>query len=169
MRSKNLLLVSLLLILLSCNPKGKGIDKKDVIERDRMIKLMADMQITEVALRQKQSLLNHDTMKIISNKAYDSLYLFYKTTPKSFQASLKYYQNDLEDYLKMNEEVINLLTQKEDSIKQVKDSTDKKEPSPDTAITDKSEKVSESAVKKPAQKQPERVVIDVNRKPPQRK
>lgn len=83
---------------------------------------MADMQITETALRQKQSSLNRDTMKIISEKAFDSLYLYYKTTPAAFQNSLKYYQQDLEKYLKMNEEMITFLTQKEDSIKLENDS-----------------------------------------------
>lgn len=122
MRFFFILILSLGCLTFSCNPRGKSIDKDNIIDRETMVKLMADMQITETALRQKQSSLNRDTMKIISEKAFDSLYLYYKTTPAAFQNSLKYYQQDLEKYLKMNEEMITFLTQKEDSIKLENDS-----------------------------------------------
>ncbi|GEM_PF-575720 len=164
MKLQSFLLLIIILLTSSCNQQGNGIDKKDLIERDRMVRLMADMQITEVALRQKQSTLNHDTMKIISNKAYDSLYLFYKTSPESFKSSLKYYQQDLEDYLKMNEEVITLLTQKEDSIKQEKEAIPDTTASKDTA---KASTIKQETVKGTTKKQPEKVVIDIKKKPSQ--
>lgn len=48
--------------------------------------------------------------------AFDSLYLYYRTTPELFKENLKYYQYDMQDFQKMLEEKINLITRKNDSI-----------------------------------------------------
>jgi hypothetical protein len=109
--------LSVISLCLSIACSQSGIDYDNIIDQETMVRIMADIQVTETALRQKQSSLKRDTLNIISERAYDSLYAFYKTTPQAFHNSLKYYQQDLENYLQMNEELLTLLTQKADSIK----------------------------------------------------
>ncbi|HLN52464.1 MAG TPA: DUF4296 domain-containing protein [Lentimicrobium sp.] len=123
MKNYLFLFIGLIALMVACDPRSMDFNKKEIIARPVMVRLMADVQITETALREKQSTLKGDTLKIISERAYDSLYLFYKTTPQAFQNSLKYYQQDLNDYLEMTEEMITILTQKQDSIKLEGDST----------------------------------------------
>jgi hypothetical protein len=106
-----------LLAFLSCNQSGKDNRKPEkIIDRETMIHLMADMDITDAALKIKQVGLKHDGIRQLSNKAYDSLYLYYKTTPEEFKRNVTYYQKDLDNYQMMMDEKITLLSKKKDSI-----------------------------------------------------
>lgn len=103
--------------LLSCNQSGKDDQKPArIIDRQTMIHLMADMDITDAALKIKQVGLKHDSIKQLSDKSYDSLYLYYKTTPEEFKRNVSYYQKNLENYQQMMDEKITLLSKKKDSI-----------------------------------------------------
>lgn len=100
------------------------LSKVETIERQKMIQLMADMEITESALRMKQSKISRDSLDKLSNKAYDSLYLYYRVTPEIFSKNLKYYQLNMEEYEAMMEEKITLLSKKKDSISLEKNRAD---------------------------------------------
>lgn len=106
-----------LLVFLSCNRSdNKSQTPEQIIDRETMIRLMADMDITDAALKTKQMSLKHDSIRQLSNRAYDSLYLYYKTTPDNFKLNVSYYQRNLEEYQKMMDEKIILLSRKKDSI-----------------------------------------------------
>ncbi len=96
--------------------ESKKLSKEQIIDRETMIHLMADMEITEAALKFKQTKLKYDSVRILSNRAFDSLYLYYNTTPELFKENLKHYQYDMEDFQEMLEEKINLISRKNDSI-----------------------------------------------------
>ncbi len=81
-----------------------------------MIMLMADLDITEAALRVKQTYIPRDSLSKLTKIAYDSLYIYYNTTPAIFVENLKFYQEDMEDYLEMVNEKIELLIRKKDSV-----------------------------------------------------
>ena len=89
--------------------------KSELIPREQMIRMMADMEITEAALKIKQVRSSRDSIKKIAAISYDSLYIYYRVTPEQFKDNLKLYQQDLEDYEAMVDEVIVLLTQRKDS------------------------------------------------------
>lgn len=111
------LVLVLLCFIISCsNSKNTKLAEDKTIERQKMIQLMADMDITEAALRLKQSKISRDSLDEISNKAYDSLYLYYQVTPEMFYENLKYYQSNMVEYEEMMEEKITLLSKKKDSI-----------------------------------------------------
>lgn len=77
---------------------------------------MADMDITDAALKLRQLGLSHDSIRKLSEKAFDSLYIYYGTTPEVFKENIKFYQRDMEEYQKMMDEKLELLSRKKDSI-----------------------------------------------------
>ncbi len=112
-----LLSVLALLAFTQCKQdETSKLSKEQIIDRESMIHLMADMEITEAALKFKQTKMKYDSVRILSNMAFDSLYLYYNTTPELFKENLKYYQYDMEDFQEMLEEKINLISRKNDSI-----------------------------------------------------
>lgn len=134
----SVVLLSLMVSLNSCKS-----DKKDFaggqqqIPREQMIRLMADMELTEAALKTRQVKLSRDSIKKIATQSYDSLYSFYGVTPEQFKENLKYYQLDLEDFQAMSDSVIITLTRHKDSVSNLKDSL----PKPDTTIIRKKIKI----------------------------
>ncbi|MFA6949661.1 MAG: DUF4296 domain-containing protein, partial [Lentimicrobiaceae bacterium] len=96
------------------NPQA--LSKDQIIDREVMIRLMADMEITEAGLKAKQASMPYDSVKMIADSVYDSLCLYYKTTPELFKENLRYYQQDMEEYQKMLDDKITLLTMKKDSL-----------------------------------------------------
>lgn len=114
----SLILVILILFgLFSCDDNGKReIKPETVIDRETMIMLLADMDVTDAALKTRQIGLSHDSIRKISAMAYDSLYLYYKITPRIFRENMRYYQRDMEDYQNMLDEKITLLTRRKDSL-----------------------------------------------------
>jgi len=113
----SLLTAFTLLVYTQCKQdEFSKLSKEQIIDRETMIHLMADMEITEAALKLKQTKMKYDSIRTLSNRAFDSLYLYYNTTPELFKENLKYYQYDMEDFQQMLEEKINLITRKNDSI-----------------------------------------------------
>jgi len=117
LKFSSLLLAFFIFLSQGCNSGKKGSTmESEVIPREQMIRLMADMEITEAALKMKQVRNSRDSIKKIATISYDSLYISYRITPEQFKENLKLYQQDLEDYEAMVDEVIILLTQRKDSI-----------------------------------------------------
>lgn len=86
------------------------------IPRDQMIRLMADLELTESALKIKQAKMSRDSVKQFATFCYDSLYTFYKVTPEQFRENLRYYQSDMEDFQAMMDSVIVTLSRHRDSV-----------------------------------------------------
>ena len=95
------------------NPRPK--DDRFIVE-EKMVRILADLEITEAALKMHQTKISNDSMTILAKRAYDSLFYYYDITPDQFKENLFYYQQDLENYQKMMDEKINILTRKRDSI-----------------------------------------------------
>lgn len=130
--------LSLAVSLNSCQSDKKEFSSgQQQIPREQMIRLMADMELTEAALKTKQVKLSRDSIKKIAAQSYDSLYSFYGVTPEQFKENLKYYQLDLEDFQAMSDSVIITLTRHKDSVSNLKDSL----PTPDTTIIRKKIKI----------------------------
>jgi len=135
--------ISVVLLLLIVSLNSCNSDKKEFasgqqqIPREQMIRLMADMELTEAALKTKQVKLSRDSIKKIAAQSYDSLYSFYGVTPEQFKENLKYYQFDLEDFQAMSDSVIITLTRHKDSVSNLKDSL----PTQDTTIIRKKIKI----------------------------
>lgn len=126
--SKNIfLLISLLLVLTlpGCRNGQKEIAAGlDMIPREQMIRMMADIELTEAALKIKQVKLSRDSVKLFAAKCYDSLYQYYGVTPEQFTENLKYYQLDMEDFQAMTDSVIINLTRRKDSLSNLSKTAD---------------------------------------------
>lgn len=84
--------------------------------REQLIHLMADIELTEAALKLKQVKLSRDSVKRIAEKCYDSLYQAYGLTPEQFRENLRYYQLDMVDFQAITDSVIINLTRRKDSV-----------------------------------------------------
>lgn len=113
-----LLLLSVVMawILSGCLPENKNNKPIGLIPRDSMISLLATMELNEAALKIQQKNNNRDSINKLASRSYDSLYSFYRFTPEQFKSSIDYYQNDLEDFQKMLDEVLLILTKERDSL-----------------------------------------------------
>lgn len=114
--SRLLFYVFVLAALMGCRPSGNKPDSGDIISRDTMIQVMADVELTEAALRYLQTRISRDSLEKVKTRSYDSLYLYYKLTPAKFNRNLVYYQNDLAGFENMLDEVMFSLTKDKDSL-----------------------------------------------------
>ncbi len=134
---RTFLLISLLLAvnLTGCRNGQKEIAAGfDKIPREQMIRLMADVELTEAALKIKQVKISRDSVKLFAAKCYDSLYQSYGVTPEQFNENLKYYQLDMEDFQAITDSVIINLTRRKDSISNLSKKQDSiKSKTPDTS------------------------------------
>ncbi len=108
----------------------------DKMPREKLIRLMADVELTEAALKLKQVKVSRDSIKLIAEKCYDSLYHFYGVTPEQFRENLKYYQLDMEEFQAITDSVIINLTRRKDSVSNLSKTPDTlKTKTPDTVKT----------------------------------
>lgn len=116
----NILTIFIMVLLVSlsgCNNRQKGIaDGQKQIPREQMIKLLADVEVTEAALKKQQVKLSRDSIKVVAQHSYDSLYAWYGISHEQFQENLRYYQQDMEDFQVMLDSVIISLSRRKDSI-----------------------------------------------------
>ncbi len=89
---------------------------EDLIKEETMIRLLADIEITEAALKVLQGKISTDSVQMIARKSYDSLLLHYNVTADQFKLNLRYYQENHDGYKEMLEEKTSILTIKKDSI-----------------------------------------------------
>jgi hypothetical protein len=127
----------LLASLAGCRKGQKEIaDGVKKIPREQMIRMMADIELTEAALKLKQVKMSRDSVKQLAAKCYDSLYYFYGTTPEEFKENLRYYQLDMEGFQALSDSVIINLTRRKDSISNLPITPDTlKTKTPDTTKT----------------------------------
>lgn len=113
-----ILLLSVIVIwtLSGCRPQSSSKEPTGLIPRDSIISLMATMELNEAALKIQLKNNNRDSINKLALRSYDSLYSFYHYTPEQFKNSLDYYQDNLDDFQKMLDEVILILTKERDSI-----------------------------------------------------
>ncbi len=128
--------IFVLFLLVSCSNRNKLPDADvEVIPRDQMVRLMAEMELTEALLKNHQVKMSRDSVNLLSRKYYDSLYNKYGVTQAQFDGNLKYYQADIEEFLAITDSVIIYLTRRKDSVSNqkaapqpVKETTVKKAP-----------------------------------------
>jgi hypothetical protein len=117
LKIKFLFLLIIAFSLPACRNGHKIIDNgQKKIPQEQMIRLMADMELTESVLKMKQVNISRDSIKLIAAKCYDSLYAFYGVTPEQFKENLKYYQDDIEEFQAMMDSVVVTLTRHKDSV-----------------------------------------------------
>lgn len=106
-----------IICLTGCSRSNNGRPKGDrFIDEERMVRILADMEITEAALKMHQTKISNDSMTNLSKRAYDSLFYYYDVTPDQFKENLFYYQQNLENFQEMMDEKINVITRKKDSV-----------------------------------------------------
>ena len=87
-----LLLLLLTLIIISCNDKKD--DNPNVLSREQIVDILADIQLVEAKLSfEKRSLTDLDEL---SERYYESLFLKYNISKEQFDESLHFYENNTE-------------------------------------------------------------------------
>ncbi len=110
-----------LILLLSCSSRNLQPEAGlEVIPREQMVRLMAEMELTEALLKNHQVKMSRDSVNLLTKKYYDSLYNKYGVTQAQFDNNLKYYQSDIEEFLAMTDSVIIYLTRRKDSVSNIK-------------------------------------------------
>jgi hypothetical protein len=89
---------------------------EDLIKEETMVRLLADIEITEAALKVLQGKISTDSVQMIARKSYDSIFLHYNVTADQFRQNLRYYQENHDGYKEMLEEKTTIITLKKDSI-----------------------------------------------------
>lgn len=108
-----------------CRSRQKESTNREIeMSRGQLIHLMADIELTEAALKLKQVKMPRDSVKMFAEKCYDSLYQAYGVTPEQFRENLRYYQLDMEDFQSITDSVIINLTRRKDSISNLSKSAD---------------------------------------------
>lgn len=115
---RHILLAGIVFIgmLYGCRSQADTKAPAGIIPRDSMISLMAAIELNEAALKIQQTNINRDSLNKLSVRSYDSVYSYYRSSPQRFKISLDYYQNNLDDFQKMIDEVILRLIQQRDSL-----------------------------------------------------
>lgn len=136
----SLILLFILLITVAlpgCRSKQKEFTTREIeMSREKLIHLMADIELTEAALKLKQVKMPRDSVKMFAEKCYDSLYQAYGVTPEQFRENLRYYQLDMEDFQAITDSVIINLTRRKDSVSNLPKPMDTvKAKTPDTVKT----------------------------------
>jgi hypothetical protein len=109
-------LIILLTTGIGCKRSAQHAEGTEVIPRNLMVKIMVDIEITEASLRFLQSKVNKDSLDKIADQAFDSLYTYHNITPTQFNTNLDIYQENLEDFEKMMDEVMLAITKAKDSL-----------------------------------------------------
>ncbi len=80
-----ILLIGVMLCYTACN---QNTPPKGVVEREKMLDVMVDMQLTDAYLNQ---VYNTDTMKMQAHSRYNYIFKKFKIDSANFSNSLKYY------------------------------------------------------------------------------
>lgn len=97
--------------LISCSKKEEKIPE-NILSKEKMIKVMVDVQLAEAAI-QNRNLNMTDSTKIIAAGYYKNLFEKNKMSEQQFRESFLYYSHHLDVLNKIYEEVINELSKKQ--------------------------------------------------------
>ena len=87
---KYFFLVVFVVVVIACNHKpAEQLSDKDVIAKDEMIQLLADMHLADAAVQDLK--INQDSSKVLYQKYYAQIFEKHKTNTKQFKKSLQYY------------------------------------------------------------------------------
>lgn len=100
-----------LLILTGCThniSEKKGRPPADLIPRNEMVDIITDMHLYDAVMKEKQK--KHNKISEPEYYMYQAVMKKHDITREQFESSLKYYQQDLEDFDKIYEDVIERLS-----------------------------------------------------------
>lgn len=108
---KNIVVILMLVLgIVSCKQKQ---EPKNIIEEQKMIKVLVDMQITDAYLSQ---VYQPDTQKMQAHSRYNYIFKKHKIDSAKFSNSLKYYSLDAKKLDEMYTMVDDSLTRLEKSL-----------------------------------------------------
>jgi hypothetical protein len=99
------------LLILSCSTGSGKHPEAEIIPRDSMIRIMADIHLADAVLI---NAVNHRKIQVNQIPAYYSdLLQRYNISKTRFDVSLRFYSDDLEKFDKMYEEILSLLNKRQ--------------------------------------------------------
>jgi hypothetical protein len=106
-----LILIPILILLGGCYPtheENDTVPPDDLIEVEKMVNIIAEVEIAESALRQKQN-YGHEINRL-KEEYYTAIFNKYEVTKDQFDRSLAFYKKDLETIDAIYEQVITRLS-----------------------------------------------------------
>jgi len=119
-KEKIFILFCLSLFLFSCQQDSPP---KGIIEKEKMINVMVDFQITDAYLNQVS---NQDTMKMQAHTRYNYIFKKYDIDSATFSKSLDYYSRRTEEFNKMFNSVLDSLNKMESTVRRTDSLTNAK-------------------------------------------
>lgn len=111
---RNSVIILLVLITFSCNTKNKTPDY--VIPHEDMVNIIVDMHITDGLMNVNK--VRRNLVKKDSLNYYDAVFKSYGYTRTGFDTSIYYYSNNISEYDKIYEEVLNKLSEMQTQLKE---------------------------------------------------
>src|SRR5210317_883676 len=104
-------IISAVILLSACyatHEDKRGDPPDDLIETDKLVLILADIEITESSLRQKQN-YGHE-ISTLKEEYYHAIFNKYEVSREQFDRSLAWYKKDLKTIDKIYEDVITRLS-----------------------------------------------------------
>lgn len=114
MRIKAIIFFILSTVVISCSPNEEGKLRKvpdKILQPKAMVAIIADIQIAEAVLREHRQTGQYQDQHAVD--LMNSVFEKHAVTREKFNESLRFYENNLEIYEQIYEDVITLLTQKQ--------------------------------------------------------
>jgi len=107
-----LVLLILLPLFFSCSPK-QGISEKkvpvNIIQPDSMVSVIVDMQLTEAVFRELKRIGQYEEKN--AKVSFEAVFIKHNISKEKYEESVAYYEQNLETYEKIYENVITRLSQ----------------------------------------------------------
>lgn len=104
------------LVLSGCNSANRN--KKYILEKDKMVDVMVDVHLAEAVLRNKK--ISGEELDKVTSDYYSKIFSRHDVTQQQFDSSIVYYEDHIEDFNEIYEEVIVRLNKKQRKAEQAK-------------------------------------------------
>lgn len=113
---KNVILLVILVVCYSCSWFDKA--RKEIIKKEKFINVLVDIHLADAVLSQEGLELLNDTLKV--DLYYDDILKKHNISANQLKQTIAYYINKPSEYNKVYEQVLEIISQQEERIRNQK-------------------------------------------------
>lgn len=113
---KNVILLVILVVCYSCSWFDKA--RKEIIKKEKFINVLVDIHLADAVLSQEGLELLNDTLKV--DLYYDDILKKHNISANQLKQTIAYYTNKPSEYNKVYEQVLEIISQQEERIRNQK-------------------------------------------------